>query len=96
MAINTYDVGDMITLSALFKNALGAAADPTDVSLKIKTPDGTTTTIAEISLANSAVGTWTYNYTITQEGKHFYRFTGTGAVVSAEENLFMVRESSIL
>ena len=41
---NTYDVGDQVRVSAVFKNAAGTDTDPTAVTCKVKTPAGAITT----------------------------------------------------
>ncbi|KKL22915.1 hypothetical protein LCGC14_2430680, partial [marine sediment metagenome] len=40
----SYDEGDLIRLSAAFTDLNDAAVDPTTVTVKHKTPDGTITT----------------------------------------------------
>lgn len=90
--MGSYDVGDGVTLTAEFTNSAGAAADPTAVVATLLTPDGE---VEELATANPEVGTYTASVTIAQEGRHRYRFEGTGALVAAEEGTFFVKKRRV-
>lgn len=90
---NTYDIGDQVRLTVKFKNAAGAAADPTTATIIVREPDDTETAYSG-TLVNPAVGTYYYDLTITAAGIHHYRGKGTGAVVAAAERFFNVPESA--
>lgn len=78
-----YDVGDVVTLKAVF----GSAA--TAVTVDVRKPDGT----LDSALTATDSGdhkTWTYDYTPAAAGPYWYRFAGTGAV-AAQEGTFTVR-----
>lgn len=87
--INTYDIGDAITLSGDFTLS-GTATAPTAVVLRLKHPNGSAGTVAA-----SATATGSYSGTVTAgtAGAHFYRFEGTGTVQAAGERRFEVRRS---
>jgi hypothetical protein len=91
---NIYDVGDKIRLSCAFTSG-GVATDPTAIICKVKEPDGTisTATYALGQVAKASTGNYTYDFTIDQAGRHWYRFEGTGTVVAAAEADFWARES---
>ena len=90
---NVYDVGDLVTLTGTFTSALGVATDPTAIVLTIKPPSGSliTKTYALAELTKASTGVYTYDYPITLEGEHWYRYVGTGAVTAAGETDFTVR-----
>lgn len=94
MAIDAYDIGDLVELQCTFRNDAGVATNPSTVSLRVKEPDGTTTTYAQGTLTNGSAGVWTKNVTPDQSGTWYYRFIGTGAVAQEEEGAFYVRPSN--
>ena len=84
----TYDIGDLVHLTAGFVDANGAQADPTTVQLTIKRPTGTDT----VTPTNTGIGAYYYDVPITEAGTWTYRWAGTGAVTTAEEGSFTVRQ----
>jgi hypothetical protein len=91
--VNDYLIGNMVRLSAVFKDAADVAADPTTVSLVIKLRDGASETVTP---TKDSVGNYHHDYTPASEGAYFYRFAGTGAVTAATEGSFTVSESSVI
>lgn len=92
---NTYDVGDQVRLSAAF-TASGTATDPTAVTFKIKNPAGATTTyvyLTDAALVRDSTGNYHVDFNGTVPGIHFYRFSGTGAVMAAGEASFELSRS---
>lgn len=91
---NIYDIGDRIRLSVAFTSA-GTATDPTTITCKVKEPDGTitTATYALAEVVKDSTGNYHYDFTPDQEGKHYYRFEGAGALIAAAESDFMIRDS---
>ena len=71
---NIYDVGDAVKLSASIISD-GLSYDPDDITLEIIEPDETETVILKASLTNESLGIWSYQFLISQEGRHYYRFT---------------------
>lgn len=64
----TYDVGDSIDLTASFYVGIGDEAvltDPSAVVLKVKKPDGTTSSTAT---SNPSTGVYTATISIDQDG----------------------------
>jgi hypothetical protein len=85
-----HDIGDKVTLKALFYNKKKALADPTAISLKIKDPGGneaaqTPTRVGE--------GTYTYDLIFDEAGLWYFRWEATGAVHTAGEGRIKVRTS---
>lgn len=90
--MNKCDIGDIQTLSVLFTDSSNTPKDPTTVVCKVKTPDGVVTSYTPI---RSSTGVYYYNFPVEQSGTHYYRFEGTGDVVAAGENGFIVREPNV-
>jgi len=90
-----YDIGDQIQLTGTFSKS-GTNTDPTTITLQIKTPDGTIAsyTYALSQLTKSATGIYYMDYAPTIAGTYYWRFAGTGAVVTAGEGYFNVRISA--
>jgi hypothetical protein len=85
---NTYDIGDEIVLQGTFEDLTGDVEDPTSVACRVKSPDGTITTL---SASKVSTGVYTASFGPSIEGVHWYRFEGTGAVTAAGERSFIVR-----
>jgi len=93
MSDEVYLIGKTITLSVSFYNKLGVLTNPTTITLKIRLPGGTVTTLTTASLTNVSAGIYTYDYKITQSGLHYYRFDGDGTVDTVEDGMFNVATS---
>jgi len=84
---NSYLIGNQVRLSVSFKDYNGILADPTNVVLKIKKPEGTTEMITP---TKDVIGKYHYDYEPLKVGEYCYRFEATGAVVAASQEKFMV------
>ncbi|MCH8196451.1 MAG: hypothetical protein IH904_00070 [Proteobacteria bacterium] len=93
MVTETFDIGDAVEITGKFTDLAGAAADPDTITVKVREPDGTLTTKtdADPEVTSSTVGTWVYNFTITQAGRHAVRWEGTGTVTAAGPSEFYAR-----
>jgi hypothetical protein len=94
MAIKTYDKGDTVRLEADFTSG-GTPADPTDVTLQVKQPNGTIDSYTYLAAEITRVTTGSYyrDVEMTQTGQLYYHFAGSGALVTAEETYLIVRPS---
>lgn len=90
MAIDAYDVGDTVRLTATFTDASDVDANPTTVTVSVRAPDGMTTTP---TATQDSTGIWYYDLTLSQAGTWRYRFAGTGALVAAAEGQLFARAS---
>lgn len=93
--MNEYNLGSVVTLSADIKHA-NQHADPTGLTLKIKTPVGVTTTYTygvDNALTRDKTGEYHLHYSPALEGRYFYRYTGTGTNAGAGEGYFDVGQS---
>lgn len=86
-----YDIGDRRRLTGTFRDITGALSNPSAIDMTIREPDGTMTNKVIGDLANPSVGVFTYDFTITQAGRHVCKFDATAGVVSASELEFWVR-----
>ena len=89
---NVYDIGDLVRVTGTF-TVSSVATDPTTVTLKVLPPGGTlaTYTYAAGEITKSGTGVYYKDIAITAAGTWYYRWLGTGAVVSAGEEYFHVR-----
>jgi hypothetical protein len=93
---NTYDLGDLIRVSAAFASA-GAAIDPTAVTVKYRAPVAGTTTLVygvDADLVKDDTGEYHVDIDADEEGTWYYRFESTGTGQAAAEGAFRVRVSS--
>lgn len=87
-----YDVGDEVTLTALFTDLDGVAADPSAVTCAVQHEDDEPVALTP---ASTVVGTWTATVLPDQSGTWRYRWAGTGTVTAAEEGAFYVRRRQV-
>lgn len=95
--MNHYDHGDAPLATVTFTDLDSAPADPTTVTFRLRSPDGTTTVTTHPASAidNPTVGTFTYQLNaLDQEGRWSIRCEGTGALTAAAETTFIVRDSA--
>jgi len=90
--INKYDLGDSIRLRSVF-TIDGSIADPTDVTLEVKRPPGTVDNYATIDLVKQSTGIYYKDITLDDTGIWYYRFYGTGTVIAADEDSFIVQRT---
>jgi hypothetical protein len=98
MSANVYDVGDLVRISAVFKNSAGTATDPTAVSCKIRKSDGTVTTLVygtDVALVRDSEGNYHTDISITLKGLWMHKFIGTGAVQATEVGALLGKSSLI-
>lgn len=96
---NQYDLGDLIRLSATFKNASDVDTDPTTVTLRVRHNSGTPTTTytyeaSEVS--RLAAGQFYKDVTLSKSGTWYYRWEGSGSVQQQEEKAIVIRSSHIV
>lgn len=94
--MNTYDKGDIVTLTATITNASNVATDPTTLTFKIKAgPNGSVTTYVygtNAELVKSSTGVYYVAWPVATAGVvHYYQFVATGTAASASEGSFDVR-----
>ena len=91
---NIYDKNDLVRISATFTVA-SVNTDPTTVSLKVQDPSGNeaTYTYALGQVTKDSTGNYHYDLAIDESGYWYYRWEGTGAVVSAAEAHLLVRRT---
>ena len=90
--MSDWDIGDVVTISAVFRDAAGALADPTTTTLTVMAPDGTLSTPTPVK---DSTGTYHADVPVTASGSWAYRWLGTGAVAAAEEGTFSVRRRRV-
>lgn len=107
VALNTYDLGDVIRLASTFTdpNDGDALIDPTTVAVSVRDPNGDITTYTYDEEASSSsgdglhivihddVGEYHCNIDADIEGQWFYRWFSTGVAQAASEKCFVIRES---
>ena len=95
MANNIHDLGDLVRVSATFKDAeTEDELDPTEVSLSVCTPDGEVVTYVydtDAEVVKEDVGMYYADLDANQTGTWFYRWWSTGTGQASEEGRFTVR-----
>lgn len=88
-----YDVGDVVTLSATFRDEDGALADPTIVTLLVETPSGD---VNEVTASSASTGLYSTDVLITESGVWRMRWESSGNPTAAEEGRFYVRPQRVV
>ncbi len=95
MPFNIYDLGDLVKVSATFKNADTAGViDPDVINLSVRTPAGAITTYThgvDANLTQDDVGQYYAMINANQAGYWFYRWWSAGFGQTAKEKEFKVR-----
>lgn len=91
---NAYEQGETVRITGTF-SVSGVNTDPTTVTLKVQNPAGTETsyTYAASEVTKSATGVYYKDVTLSTSGVWYYRWIGTGTVVSADEDYLFVKPS---
>lgn len=86
----TYDIGDLVILTASWQNESGVYVDPTTVTLKIQDPTGSTTNHAygTSNITKTATGRYRFEYKPTTRGNFVYRWEGTGTATATGQSSF--------
>lgn len=94
--MKTYNVGQMVRITGTWKDNTGALIDPQTVAFSILLPDGslvTKTYLTDNEVAKDSVGIYHMDYTIVQDGRHWYSALSTGSGASFEETAFHVKKT---
>jgi hypothetical protein len=98
MSLGRFDVGDQIQLQVTFRDVNRIATDPTTVTFRLLLPSAAediyTDADVEVSHPETGVYVLTYDITADEPGTWYARCRGTGALVSAVESSFEVKESA--
>jgi hypothetical protein len=97
MAINTYDVGDLVKVSVLFTDVNDEPADPATVSLAFSDPSGNSLTYdygSDPEVVKNSTGSYYVELSIDEAGDWFYRWYSTGAGQGSEQSQFAVKPNS--
>ena len=98
MAINVYDVGDVVRVSGAFTDADDVAADPSGVQFAYEGPDGVAETLVygtDAELVKASTGNYYVDLTPTTAGDWHYRWIGTGTGAGAQLGQFSVRPNQV-
>lgn len=81
-----YNRDQEVELKGTFRNEItDALTDPTEVTLYVRQPDGTVSTylysLAQVT--RDSLGVFLKNVTLDASGTWYYRFKGTGLVVTS-------------
>lgn len=94
----SYDVGDLVRVSAVFTDSTGANVDPATVKVTYETPAGVSTTLTylvDVALVRDSAGHYHADIDANAAGTWRYRWFSTGAGQAAGETAFHVRASEI-
>jgi hypothetical protein len=92
-----YTKGQVVRVTAVFRNNAGGIADPSTITFKFLTDSGVADTyvyLTDAELARDTTGTYHVDLTLNEEGVWRYRWESTGNPATAEEGLLGVAASS--
>lgn len=90
------DIGDEVRFSMEFKDANGAFADPTTVTLRTRQPDGTEVSVVSPTppVIKDSTGKYHADLTMTQSGRFHWRWVGVSIVNVVEEGFINVKATA--
>lgn len=93
---NSYPPGSLVRVDVTFTNSGGTPTDPSAITLEIRTPAGTNTTLVygvDLGLVRDSAGVYHSDIQADLEGTWHYRFEGTGNVRAANDGRFYITDS---
>jgi hypothetical protein len=87
------DIGQAVSERVTFRDLSGALADPTAVTLRIRTPAGVVTSYTGAQILRESVGVYSKALAYDMAGYWGIRWEATGAVMAAEEKTVIVGPS---
>lgn len=96
VTVNSYDLGDLVRVTAAFTNTAGTAIDPAAVFFQAKDPNGTLTEYTygtDVELVRDSLGNYHADVAAAAAGTWHYRFYSTGSGQAAETGSFTVERS---
>lgn len=95
--MNTYDIETLVTVQSAFATGVGAAIDPSTVTLYIRDPSGAEQTVAMGDLTHVGTGVFSYSLQAGLSGTWSYKWQGSGNVeVTSPDTSFFVRASRLI
>ena len=95
MSANTYEPGNTVVLAVQFVTLRPTVpADPGNITCRVLNPNGVEADYTGLQLTRTGVGAYYVSVLPTIVGTWSYRWEGTGAVVAAHDNTFIVSSSS--
>lgn len=84
---DVFDYGTTVRFEAEFYNQAGALTDPTTVTLKTRSPAGTTSTYTygAAEITKDATGLFHKSIQLNVTGRWYYRWEATGTVAAVDE-----------
>jgi len=89
----SYQQGDLVRISATFKNSAGTAIDPTSVKAHYKKPDGTKVTKTyptDAEVVKDSTGNYRMDIDANAAGVWKYGWSSTGTGQAAEQSEFHI------
>ena len=97
MSANTYEPGNTVVLAVQFVTLRPTVpADPSNITCRVLNPNGVEADYTGLQLTRTGVGAYYVSVLPTIVGTWSYRWEGTGAVVAAHDNTFIVSSSSFV
>jgi hypothetical protein len=94
--VERFDIGDVAHIVGEFKNAAKQLADPSAVTLVVRTPAGVETTyvVAAGQIVKDSVGVFHADIPLTASGRWNWKWVGTGVVAAVDEGAIFVDQSA--
>jgi len=96
--MTTINVGDVRKLSGTFSTLAGVDTDPTTVTLKVESPDGTITSYVygiDVDLTQEATGIYSRVIDLDESGHWKFQWIGEGIIDAMEEDTFYVVKTKV-
>lgn len=96
--MTSYDIGDVVRLSATFADMDGVATDPDTVTIQYRIYGQASTSLVygtDAEVIKDGVGMYHTDVVLTSRGSYWYRWESTGAAQAAEQSSFSVSRNRL-
>jgi hypothetical protein len=91
MTIKVYQKGDMVRVTGVFTDLLGALIDPTSTSFKATKPSGSLLSYTyPTTIVRDSLGNFHIDVSVDEVGTWYYRWESTGVGQASEPAEFVV------
>jgi hypothetical protein len=87
-------VGTVATIQFTFRDELGALADPTAVTVRVRMPDGSLSVISGGSVTRLSLGVFKVSVVLSVAGLWLFTGVGTGAAAAASPDIPITVQST--
>lgn len=86
------EIGERTRITGEFRNEAGALANPTTVTVRLRTPAGV---VSSITPTSASTGIWSFEVVPDMGGRYKARMTGSGGIDQSRMIEFVVNQDEV-